>query len=400
MPVEAATVAHLFQGNEVYGIGSVQRLYATHLPGLLFVCFGDGALHQWLRAHGHRTILANGPQAFTVGSSLDAALRLPAMLLAARRAAQALRSRLAAEDIRIVHTHWLPQQLIAAALRPAGFLAVWHIHNTMSSRRLLGFGPVVNRRLARHGADLVVAVSGHVAQQWVGSGVPVRIVHNAAEPRHAAPTPLPAGALRCIAAGRLDPSKGHHVALEAVLRARARGLDVRLDLVGGPLEGNRYAEALRRRIAQAGAGKAIRLLGFCPDVRARHPDYGLGLLCSLATESCSVWAIEALMDGLPLLASAIGGTPELVAAGETGWLYPAGDVDALAEGLLAAAADRQRLAAMRQQAFEHGRAHFRIERFVAQTLAAYAALDASPPLAAAIRLPPAAGRAQPWPDQP
>jgi glycosyltransferase involved in cell wall biosynthesis len=65
------------------------------------------------------------------------------------------------------------------------------------------------------------------------------------------------------------------------------------------------------------------------------------VLPSLA-EGISNTILEAMATGLPVLATAVGGNADLVDAGRTGELVPAGDTEALARGLLAMAADRQR----------------------------------------------------------
>src|SRR6185369_9730805 len=173
-----------------------------------------------------------------------------------------------------------------------------------------------------------------------------------------------------LISGRLEWAKGHHLAIAAVLAARAAGLPVELDVMGGPLEGNAYADELRRTIAAADAADAVRLLGFVKDARLRHQQYHLGLQCRIDPEPCSLWVCETLVDGLPLIASDSGGTPELVADGQTGLLFRAGEQADLTDKLITLARDPQRLAAMREATFQRGRLHFRLERFIAQTMEA------------------------------
>jgi glycosyltransferase involved in cell wall biosynthesis len=218
-------------------------------------------------------------------------------------------------------------------------------------------------------------VSDFIARNWRGSGVPVTFVHNAVPAIFAAPNELPAGPVRCLIAGRLEHDKGHHLAVESVIRARETGLDVRLDVFGGPLEGNPYASDLTERVRTTGCGDAIRFLGFQSDLRSRHQQYHLGLQCRLAPEPCSMWVCETLADGLPLVASDSGGTPELVADGETGLLFPSGNLECMTARLIELARDPQRMHAMRVAAFEHGKRHFTVDRFVRETIAAYNSID-------------------------
>jgi D-inositol-3-phosphate glycosyltransferase len=160
----------------------------------------------------------------------------------------------------------------------------------------------------------------------------------------------------------------------AVANSRQAGFDVRLDVYGGPLENNPYANALRAQIAAAGCSDAIRLLGFEPRLRDRHQEYHLGLQCRISTEPCSLWVCEAMVDGLPLLAAANGGTPELVADGVSGLLFNSGDAAYLTEKMLCLLRDPKRLAEMRAQAFERGQRQYTLERFVRETIAAYGSL--------------------------
>jgi glycosyltransferase involved in cell wall biosynthesis len=375
MHIEPRHVAMLVQGSERYGIGTIERLYAAHWPELTFVCLGTGPLYDWLRARDARVELVEGLARFTAARSLRTLTQLPLVMREARRDARRIHDRLAGRAIRVVHTHWLPQQLIAGSMRRFGYRSVWQINNNMSLRRLGGLGVKLNHRLARWGADLLLPASDFIAANWHACGVPIRTIRNAAAPLWDTPTEPPRdGPVRCLVAGRLEASKGHHVAVEAVKRARQAGCDVTLDLYGGPLQASAYADSLRTRIAEVGLADAVQLKGFCDDLRRRHREYHLGLQCRLDPEPCSLWVCETLVDGLPLVASRTGGTPELVEDGTTGYLYTAGAADELAERLIELCRDRERLAHMRKAAFERGQRMFTIDRFLRETLEAYASL--------------------------
>jgi len=115
--------------------------------------------------------------------------------------------------------------------------------------------------------------------------------------------------------------------LEPPLKAR-----LRLVMVGdGPLRG----ESLQL-LAQAGVAN----LAWLPGERHDVPDVLRGLDCfvlpSLA-EGISNTILEAMASGLPVIATAVGGNPELVAAGRTGDLVPAGNAEAMARAIVARA---------------------------------------------------------------
>lgn len=363
--------AMLFRGNEEYGIGSIGKLYAAGAPEILFVCAKEGHLTEWLRARGARLVVVPGITRFGIGPGWQRRHIVKA-LAAARRTAERLDAALAPLGIDFVHAHWYPQQLVAGLMRRRGYRSVWQINNYLTRGRWLAVRRPVHHRVASWGADLLLPASDFIADEWRGTRAPRVTVRNAAVPLFdEPPAPLPASPVRCLIAGRLIAEKGHHLALEAVLAARRAGLDVTLDVFGGPLEGNAYADELRRRAAQSGHAGALRLHGFVDDLRQRHRGFHLGLQCRLDPEPCSLWVCEAQLDGLPLLASATGGTAELIVEGESGHMVPAGDAAALAERLIELARGPERLEAMRRAAWASARRRLSVDRFVAETVDAY-----------------------------
>jgi glycosyltransferase involved in cell wall biosynthesis len=373
--IEPCHVAMLCQGSEVYGIGTILKLYAQSWPEVTFIALGHGALVDWLREHNYRVEVVPGLAQFRDGGpSLLTLLRMPAVALQAQRDGARIDALLRPRKVRIVHAHWRPQQIIAGFLRRRGYAAVWQMNNNMNPRRLYGLGKRLNHRLARWGADLLLPASDFIANNWAGCGVAMRTIRNAAIPRFATANHLPRQPIRALIAGRIEPEKGQHQAVEAVIRVRRTGVDLQLDVYGDPLHGSSYVDAMRARIGDAGCADVIRLLGFQPNVRDYHQQYHLGLHCRVNPEPCSLWVCETLVDGLPLVASDSGGTPELVADGQTGLLYRAGDVDDLTDKLIKMVADSQLLDQMRTRAFERGQQCFTLGRFANETLEAYASL--------------------------
>lgn len=88
-------------------------------------------------------------------------------------------------------------------------------------------------------------------------------------------------------------------------------------------------------------------------------------------EGLPLAVLEAMCMGLPAVASAVGGTPEAVIDGETGYLVPPGDAKALAERLAAIAADAPARARMGLAAREAAASRFSVGRMVSETLALY-----------------------------
>jgi glycosyltransferase involved in cell wall biosynthesis len=158
------------------------------------------------------------------------------------------------------------------------------------------------------------------------------------------------------------------LSLRPALRER-----MRLVMVGdGPLR----AEC-RAVLAQAGVADLAWLPGERADVPALMRGLQGFVLPSLA-EGISNTILEAMASGLPVIATAVGGNPELVSPGRTGELVPPDDVEAMAQALVRLAADPSRAAAMGRA----GRAEVE-RRFSLQAMvAAYRALYESGPVAA------------------
>lgn len=133
------------------------------------------------------------------------------------------------------------------------------------------------------------------------------------------------------AAGRLSPEKGFEVlaaAAEIVLRERP---STGFILFGeGPERTN-----LQKQINAAGLGQNFVLAGFRADLDRFMPHFDLVALPSY-TEGMPNVVLEALAAGVPVVGTAVGGTPELIEDGVSGYLIPAGDAEKLAERIRAA----------------------------------------------------------------
>jgi glycosyltransferase involved in cell wall biosynthesis len=149
--------------------------------------------------------------------------------------------------------------------------------------------------------------------------------------------PAPAGGMPLrttpvlLCPARLTPVKGHGHLLEAAARLAARGIPFELWLAG---EGPERA-AIERRIGERGLGERIRLLGTVPHAELlgmyRDGRADCVVLPSLH-EGLSVALVEAMAHGVPVIATAVGGVPELLEDG-AGILVPPSDADALTEAL-------------------------------------------------------------------
>ena len=142
-------------------------------------------------------------------------------------------------------------------------------------------------------------------------------------------------------AGRLSEEKGLRTLLRAALR-----LPLPLRIAGaGPLEEELSSEIARRRLPVTLEGHQSG-----ETLRELFREAAFTVVPSEWFENASMAVLESFACGKPVLATAIGGNPELVIEGETGSLFPAGDADALADGARRLGADRSALNRMGRNA--------------------------------------------------
>ena len=191
------------------------------------------------------------------------------------------------------------------------------------------------------------------------------VIHNGiALDRPRRPSRSAAGPVTLLSVGRLRAPKDFRTLLHA-MAALDRGT-ARLRIAG---DGPDRAE-LEHEIARLGLGSVVELLGTRDDVDELLAGADVFVLSS-ASEGLPMSVLEAMAAGLPVVASAVGGVPELVRDGETGALVPPGDSAALASALRTIVADP----ALRERLGEAGRRRaeqeFSLARFEREHLALY-----------------------------
>jgi len=175
------------------------------------------------------------------------------------------------------------------------------------------------------------------------------------------------------AVGRLAPVKD----LETLLRAVERAADVHLAIIGDGPERSRL-ESLRD---QLGLASRIHFTGFLSKLENVYPDLDCVVNSSL-NEGTPVALIEAMAAGVPVVATAVGGTPDLLRDGRFGALVPPGNAKALASAILDALEDRDRSLARAGEARTAVLEKYRSERLIHDTETLYRELLALKGMAA------------------
>ena len=275
-----------------------------------------------------------------------------------------VRLRAALNEIRpdIVHAH-LPRSGAITALadrgprRPMIYTehSIWPAYRQITRR--LAF-------VAARAANVVVAVSDTVRRSChEHTRVPddrIRTIRNGVSlDRLGAAVPTRGTTrLRLCAVGSLLPIKGYPYLLRA-LASLAGEIEVSLDVFGGGPE----LGALSSLARELGLSGSVRLRGQFANAASELPGYDAFCLPSLI-EGLPMALIEAMGTGLPVIASAVGGVPEVVTDGESGMLVAPADPAALAAALRTLARDPDLRARMGESARRVVRDHLSIERSV------------------------------------
>ena len=160
------------------------------------------------------------------------------------------------------------------------------------------------------------------------------------------------------------PEKAHGDLLQAIHRLKKAGVVWKVLLIGdGPTR-----PAIEAEILRLGLSDDVRITGYVDDVRGAISACDVMALPSVAIETFSIAALEAMALGKPMIMSDVGGAAELIRPGIEGWLFPPGDIEKLA-ALLTTMVDESRCTAMGAAARRRVERHFSqetmLDRYVA-----------------------------------
>jgi L-malate glycosyltransferase len=250
-----------------------------------------------------------------------------------RRAANAFHER----GLQVLHSNygsigWKPAEILGARLR--GIPIVSHLHI-----------PADNPSSFLRYSSAVIAVSKYVADNSQTFGVPKRIIHNLANlERFGRGSDLrqelgyaPSDVIITFL-GQMIRVKG----LEMFADLAARVVDPRARfLLAGPLRNTQgaYTEAeIRELVAR---DSRLHYLGFRSDVENLYATSDIMVMPSQWEEPCAMVLFEAAAAGKPIVATATGGTAEILRHGETGFLVERHDIDGMTQCVVRLIEDQQ-----------------------------------------------------------
>ena len=296
----------------------------------------------------------------------------------------------------IVHTHTAKAGLLGrVAARAAGVPVVVHTFHGHVLRGYFGavttaFYRAVERRLGAC-SDVLVAVSDAVKRDLVALGVApeakIRVIPLGLDLEPLA-SALPRGSLRSEAGvpdsaplvgivGRLAPIKDVGTFLRAAAAVRTAVPGARFAVVGDGEERSRL-EVERARL---GLVDCVFFHGWRRDMAEVYGDLDVVVNCS-RNEGTPVALIEALAACRPVVATRVGGTPDLLGDGRRGLLVPPGDADALAAGVVDALRGSDASRARAREAQAYVLAHHSARRLFDEVDALYRELLSRPAAAA------------------
>lgn len=361
-------IAHLVTGGELAGGQAValQLALAAREAGheALFISPTEGEFLADVRRHGFVAELADVRRTIRLGG------------------AAALFRLLADREVDVLHTHVhvAANALGRLAARSARTRVLSHLHieNHFRPSRLARAPLVMLDNATARLCARIVAVSDATRRAFERQGFPtgrMETVHNgvdvatlgAAPPTHLREElGIPADAIVFAHVGRLAPVKGQRELIEALRRLR----DVHAVFLGGDVESDGvYARELER----LAVGLDVHFAGFRKDAASvlREAD---ALVLPSRIEGLPLVILEAMAHAKPVVATAVGGTPEAVVDGETGLLVAPGDVRGLEQALARLAGDTELGRRLGEAGRERVEAHFQASAMTGRILEIYGEL--------------------------
>jgi len=360
-----ARVLHVINGEHFSGAERVQQLLGRGLPEFGFeadfACVKPGKFPELCGLPEQRvlTVPMQGRFDWTVVGKL-------ARVVSERK-------------IDILHAHTPRTALVTSLLaRKTGLPWVYHVHSPTARDSTRGTLNRVNQWIERHAlrsCQQLITVSRSLRREMLRCGVSrerLAVVPNGVP----AIEPIQAHLRQNESTWRLGlialmrPRKGVEVALQAMKLLKERQLAVTLELIGG-FETPAYQQQTLELLRSLGLEDCVHWSGFTNDIPSAIRGLDAMLLPSLFGEGMPMVVLEALAAAVPVVATRVEGTPEVVRDGIEGLLAEPGSATSLAQKLCQLVQDRDEWSRMSAHALARHRTSFSDERMAGRTARIY-----------------------------
>ncbi len=351
-PVRTVKVLHVINGEHFSGAERVQQLLGKALPGFAidatFACVKPGKFPE------------------LCGLSQDKVLQVPMKGRLDWSVIGKLCRHVREQSIEILHAH-TPRTALVTALVSLRTGTPWcyHVHSPTardSTRGLLNRLNLLMERTAIRTCTQLVTVSKSLRREMLRLGVPrnrLSVVPNgvpAIEPIDPS-NRMDRAVWQLGLIALMRPRKGVEVALEAMAELKRAGAKVELELIGG-FETGDYEKQILSMIEQLNVGDCVRWSGFTKDIASAVRRLDALVLPSLFGEGMPMVVLEALSAGVPVVATRVEGTPEVVRDGIEGMLAEPCSSSSLAKQLRRLISSREQWAEMSRHALARHRERF------------------------------------------
>jgi glycosyltransferase involved in cell wall biosynthesis len=270
--------------------------------------------------------------------------------------------------------------VMSAATMGLGLPVIWHAHDILPHHPLstaIRLFAAVSRR------NRILAVSKAVSERFRGvilrplkRRVPIQVIHNSVDLERFQASGKDRNEIRrklgirknqlvVGIVGQLTARKGQLELIKAIARVRQEVEDIVLLVIGAALfnHDDQYVEQLQREVESQGIFNGVCFLGAREDIPQLLTGIDL-LVVNSHEEPFALTVLEGLATGTPVLATSVGGTPEMIRHGENGWLVKTRDVDALVKAMLTLLPDDRLRRKLGRSGRQEATARFSVGRYL------------------------------------